>query len=105
MGRPKKHSGDSTDTACVAHNVAWNRTDHPIFIVTKFETDPKGGPGIPTQTFMVSPGQGIDLTIIGLTLEKTDPKGGPGLPTQTFVVSPGEGEGIDLTIIGLSWEK
>ncbi len=42
----------------------------PIFIVTNFERDPYGGPGIIRNQISIGPGEAIDLSLIGLEPKK-----------------------------------
>lgn len=61
--------------------IFWNNTGGPIIIVTRWEPNPTGGPGIPTTSFMIEPGQGIDLNIVGLSDVK-EAHYGDGLDTD-----------------------
>jgi hypothetical protein len=38
----------------------------PIVIVTKWSSDPLGGPARKESTYMIKPGEGIDLSLLGL---------------------------------------
>lgn len=51
-------------------NVYYNHTSEPIFINAGVIGDPQGGPGRGKMTYGVAPGQGIDLSILGLRREK-----------------------------------
>lgn len=55
-------------------NVYYNVGEEPIFIVTKTEWDPLGGPANWKQTFGITPGQGIDLSILNLSKDKPERK-------------------------------
>lgn len=49
--------------------VVWNtnpKGTKPIFICAKYSVDSKGGPAVGEITYSISPGQGIDLSILGL---------------------------------------
>lgn len=50
--------------------IAYNVSDTPIVIVTKWHADPLGGPAIRDTTIMVKPGDGVDLLLVGLDLFK-----------------------------------
>jgi hypothetical protein len=45
----------------------------PIIIVTKWWADPRGGPAFREITYMIPPGEGIDLEILGLKTKKPKP--------------------------------
>lgn len=47
-------------------DVYYNEGTAPIFITTEFKTDPNGGPAINKTEYCVAPGDGIDLSILGL---------------------------------------
>jgi hypothetical protein len=53
-------------------DIYWNHSDTPIFICTKWHADPLGGPAIQDVTTCVAPGQGIDVTVLGL--KRDNPK-------------------------------
>lgn len=47
----------------------WNmnpKESPPIMVISKWRADPNGGPAMQEQTSSVSPGDGIDLRILGL---------------------------------------
>lgn len=46
--------------------IVYNRKQNPIMIVSQWHQDPEGGPSHPETTYSVGPGEGIDLTILGL---------------------------------------
>ena len=46
--------------------IVYNTGNNPIFICTDFEADPKEGPAIQKTTYYVAPGDGVDLSMIGL---------------------------------------
>lgn len=50
--------------------IVYNTTDSVIFITTKFQLDLVGGPAKSTVEYSITPGQGIDLSIIGLEPKK-----------------------------------
>lgn len=51
-------------------NFYYNIGDKPIFIITRFRTDPCGDPGIQEYHYRVAPGEGIDLTVVGFSRVK-----------------------------------
>lgn len=51
-------------------NVYWNNTDKPIFIQQDVREHPFGGPGTFDSRTIIEPGQGIDVSILGLGREK-----------------------------------
>lgn len=53
-----------------SEDVYWNHGAKPIFIVAEYETCDRGGHAIPTSQICIAPGQGIDLSILGLSKEK-----------------------------------
>lgn len=53
----------------------WNHTDNPIVIVAKWHADPLGGPAIHDTTIMILPGDGINISILGLKRDKPNKKG------------------------------
>ncbi len=52
--------------------VVYNTTDKSIFIVTAWRRDLNGGPAIRETTYCIHPGEGIDLSILGLEPKKSD---------------------------------
>lgn len=42
------------------------KNSQPIMIVTAWRPNPDGGPALIEETFSISPGQAIDLSIVGL---------------------------------------
>lgn len=50
--------------------VVYNSGKNIIFISLNPIADPKGGPGIAETTYSLFPGQGVDLSILGVTTEK-----------------------------------
>jgi hypothetical protein len=53
-------------------DVYYNVTDETIFITTKWHEDPLGGPAFRDQTYSVAPGQGIDISVLGLNRKPKD---------------------------------
>lgn len=53
-------------------DVYWNHGKGPIFITTNWQADPSGGPAERITEICVAPGQGVDLSILGLS--KKEPK-------------------------------
>lgn len=51
--------------------IVYNTTKKPIFITTQWTPDPLGGPAVLDTHYCIGPGQGIDLSILGL---KAKPK-------------------------------
>lgn len=49
--------------------IVYNTGNKTIFIVTNYEIDPHGGPATPTKTICIKPGDGIDLSVIGLEVK------------------------------------
>lgn len=52
--------------------VFYNQSSDPIFISRKIIPDAFGGPGHMEQKTIVEPGQGIDISILGLGRRKTN---------------------------------
>lgn len=50
--------------------IVYNTTTSVIFITTEYQIDPLGGPAKPTMQYLIQPGHGIDLSIIGLEPRK-----------------------------------
>lgn len=49
-----------------APTVFYNNSNDPIIIVSGFSANPLGGRGVSKTEYMVLPGQGIDISIVGL---------------------------------------
>lgn len=52
--------------------VVYNVTSHPIVIVTKWHEDPLGGPGTREAHVMLKPGDGVELSVVGLALRRPE---------------------------------
>lgn len=50
-------------------DIYWNHTEKPIFIITKWNPDPFGLQARTVSHICIEPGNGIDLTIVGLKKE------------------------------------
>lgn len=50
--------------------VVYNVTEIPIFITTSWEADPFGGPAIRKKTVCIGPGQGAELSMLGLSADR-----------------------------------
>jgi len=53
--------------------IVYNETESPIVICTKWTADPNGGPAIQETTHIIMPGDGIDLSVVGLFQRSTPP--------------------------------
>lgn len=50
--------------------IVYSRNKRPIFICTKWHPDEHGGQAIQEETYCLLYGEGIDLDLIGLSIEK-----------------------------------
>lgn len=51
--------------------IVYNTTDEPIFITAgPITADPRGGRGHGKTDYLIAPGEGIELDIVGLSLKK-----------------------------------
>lgn len=52
------------------NNIYYNHGDKPIFISHSIKQDPLGYAGVMEQKILIMPGDGIDVSVLGLKQEK-----------------------------------